>query len=119
MAQKKALIIEDEDSWLDLLSLVLKDADFTAMRAATAHEAMKIAKRQKLDLVIIDLGLPDGSGVTLLKALQELPACRDLPILVLSAYHREEVSDIELGDAVFLSKDQGLPPLLAAISAAS
>jgi two-component system KDP operon response regulator KdpE len=117
MRRKKALLVEDEESWSDLLTVVLSDAHFTPMRATTAHDAIKLAKKSKPDIVILDLGLPDGSGVSLLEALHDLPGCSRLPVVVLSAYHKEEVGDVDLGDAVFLSKDQGLPPLLAAIGA--
>jgi DNA-binding response OmpR family regulator len=116
---KVALVVEDDDSWLDLLTLVLSDAGFEAMKAATAHDAVKLASRHKVDLAILDLGLPDGSGIALLKALPELPGCANLPLLVLSSYHKEELEDLELGKATFLSKDQGLPPLRAAIESAS
>ena len=112
---RTALVVEDEESWVDLLSLLLKDAGYEILRAESGRQALKLADENKLDLAIVDLGLPDGSGVDLLKKLQALPGNTRLPIIVLSAYHREEVGDLDLGDALFVSKDQGLPPLLATL----
>lgn len=117
--RKTVLLVEDDESWLDLLTLVLSDAGFDSLQAATAHDGVKLARKHKVDLAILDLGLPDGSGTALMRALHELPGCGELPVLVLSAYHKEEVDDLDLGDATFLTKDKGLPPLLAAIHSAS
>src|SRR5687768_6904311 len=100
---RKALVIEDEDSWVDLLSLLLRDAGFQILKASSAREALKIARTHTLDLAIVDLGLPDASGAELLKWLQELQEPRTLPVIVLSAYHKEEVSDLDLGNAAFVS----------------
>jgi DNA-binding response OmpR family regulator len=112
---KRALIIEDEESWVDLLGMLLHESDFHVMTTSSIKEGLKIAKAEKLDLLVVDLDLPDGHGMDLLKTVSELPGKEDLPVIVLSAYHREEVGDLDFGKAHFVSKDQGLPPLLQSL----
>lgn len=114
--RKKALIIEDEDSWVDLLSLLLAEAGYEILKASNGREGLRHAKAHRLDLMIVDIGLPDTSGTLLLKQLEEHQAPREVPVIVLSAYHREEVSDLDFGGAVFVSKDQGLPPLITTLT---
>ena len=112
---KKALIIEDEESWIDLLGMLLHESHFHVTTTSSIKEGLKIAKAEKLDLLVVDLDLPDGFGMDLLKTISEIPGKEDLPVIVLSAYHREEVGDMDFGKAHFVSKDQGLPPLLASL----
>jgi len=114
---RKALVIEDEDSWVDLLRMVLAEAGYKVLHAQDSRRALAIAETERIDLAIIDLSLPDGFGLDLIEKIHRLPGLENLPVIILSAYHREEVGDLDLGKSFFVSKDQGLPPLLSTVRA--
>jgi CheY-like chemotaxis protein len=88
MKISRILIIEDEPSVLDAMSMILKDSGFRTRCAATGLAAMKEATRLNFDLAIIDLRLPDLSGLTVLESLlQHHP---NLKAVLISAYELPE-----------------------------
>jgi len=58
------LLIEDDESFRSSLKLFLADQGFTVLEAADAAGAMDIFERQRPDLVLLDLGIPDGDEPT-------------------------------------------------------
>ena len=104
-----ALLVEDEDSWTDLMGQMLGGGRYIVRKAENGRQALRIAREEKLAIAVVDLNLPDMFGLDLIRCLRELPGQESLPILVLTAYHREEIRDLTLDPAQgFISKDQGL-----------
>ena len=67
--RKKLLLVDDETELLKMVSDILKDAGFeTVLTAATGKEAVLTAEKEKPDLMILDVMLPDGDGLS--------PMCR-------------------------------------------
>ncbi len=86
------LFVEDDDTIAMGVEYSLKQDGFQVSLARRLEEARDLLKRQPFDLVLLDLGLPDGSGYALCK---EIRAAGDTPIIILSA--RDEESSIVLG----------------------
>jgi DNA-binding response OmpR family regulator len=86
------LFVEDDATIAMGVEYSLKQDGFQVSLAYRLEEARDLLKRQPFDLVLLDLGLPDGSGYELCK---EIRAVRDTPIIILSA--RDEESSIVLG----------------------
>src|SRR4030095_8750925 len=90
MNTKTILIVEDEASIAEVVSLYLKRAGYNVLIASDGRQAMNIFERQKLDFVILDLMLPQVDGLSLTRWLRDRS---DVPIIMLTA-RREEIDRI-------------------------
>jgi DNA-binding NarL/FixJ family response regulator len=89
-AKRRALIVEDQTTLRDLLSELLEATlGFTVLACATAGEARALWSRERVDLVLLDLVLPDAHGLELLRELRE--GARTTRVVVLTAHARPAV----------------------------
>ncbi len=111
------LVCDDEPQILRALRIMLRDAGFDAVLAETAQEALDRAAVRPPDAAILDLVLPDGSGVEICRALR---AWSQMPILVLSAVGDEDakVEALEAGADDYVTKPFGARELIARLQAA-
>jgi CheY-like chemotaxis protein/signal transduction histidine kinase len=79
------LIIEDDPVFAQILSDLAHELDFQCLIATTADEGIDLASRFRLAAVILDIKLPDHSGLTVLDRLKHNPATRHVPVQVISA----------------------------------
>jgi len=88
-SKKTVLIVDDDVSVGDALSVILLDRDYGALVATNGHDALKAADSERFDAAIIDVGLPDMSGLDLLSVLQTRdPALR---IIIMTALPSPEI----------------------------
>jgi two-component system KDP operon response regulator KdpE len=113
----RALIIDDEKSIRRFLRTTLAAEDFDVAEAGTAASGLALARDTKPDLVVLDLGLPDGDGSTLIAPILGYGAPA---ILVLSALDEEsrKVAALDLGADDFVTKPFGVPEFMARVRAA-
>lgn len=90
MNAKTILIVEDEASIAEVVSLYLKRAGFNVIAAADGRQAMTLFERQQPDFVILDLMLPEVDGLSLTRWLRDRS---NVPIIMLTA-RREEIDRI-------------------------
>ncbi len=111
------LLVDDDLSLLRTLSLNLRARGYAVATAETGQEALREARRSELDVVILDLGLPDVSGVDVLR---DLRAWSSVPVIVLSARHgsTDKVEALDLGADDYVTKPFGIDELLARLRAA-
>jgi two-component system KDP operon response regulator KdpE len=111
------LIVEDEPKIRRLLRLTLESNGMRCDEAATAREAMSRAQTQRPDLIIADLGLPDGDGLDVIRQTRRSSA---VPILVLSARSQEaeKVAALDAGADDYVTKPFATGELLARLRAA-
>ncbi len=88
MKTKKILIIEDEKPMARALELKLKGSGFDAQAVFNGEEALVVIKKEKFDLIILDLVMPNMDGFTLLKKLKENK--NKIPLIVASNLSQEE-----------------------------
>ena len=87
--RKKLLLVDDEPDLLKMVSDILSDAGFeTVLTAATVKEAIITAEKEKPDLMVLDVMLPDGDGFSL---MQQLRTFTNVPIIFLTA--KDEAAD--------------------------
>ena len=112
-----ALLIEDERQIRRFVRTALEAEGFSVVEAETVHQGLADAGTRRPDIVILDLGLPDGDGVDFIR---DFRAWSKVPIVVLSA-RVEETDKIEALDAGaddYLTKPFGVGELLARVRAA-
>lgn len=111
-ASPRILLIEDDASISRFVRLALEDEGWQVFEAETAKRGLIEAASRQPDAVVLDLGLPDADGKTV---ISELRSWSQLPILVLSArdHEDEKVAALDVGADDYLSKPFGVPELLA------
>ena len=87
MNKKKLLICEDDESILDILHMVFAQSGFTTVLSTSCVEMNALVEREKPDLVILDRWMPGKNGDIALQQLRQMPANKDLPVIMLSASH--------------------------------
>ena len=115
-AGRRVLICDDELHILRALKVVLRDAGFDVVATANVQEALDAASIRPPDAAIIDLMLPDGHGVDIVRALREWS---EMPIIVLSALGEEDekVRALEAGADDYVTKPFGARELVARLNA--
>lgn len=114
----QALIVDDEPDILELLSMTLSNMSIDCMTAETVAEAKRLLAQQPFDLCFTDMRLPDGSGLELVKHIQNY--CPQLPVAVVTAYGNMDlaVTALKSGAFDFVSKPVRLHVLRELVTAA-
>ena len=112
----RVLVVDDEPQILRGLKVVLRQAGFEVDTAATKGEALDRVAVRPPEMLVLDLILPDGSGV---EVCEEVRGWSQLPIIVLSAVgdEREKVRALDAGADDYLTKPFGTDELLARLRA--
>ena len=108
----KVVIVEDERQIRRFVRTALEDEDCSVFEAETAAQGLVEAGTRKPDLVVLDLGLPDGDGVDFIR---DLRGWSDVPVLVLSARTQEndKIKALDAGADDYLTKPFGVGELKA------
>ncbi len=111
-----ALLIEDERQIRRFVRAALEAEGFHIVEAETVRQGLLDAGTRKPDIVILDLGLPDGDGVDFIR---DFRAWSSVPIVVLSARTEEmdKIAALDAGADDYLSKPFGVGELLARVRA--
>jgi two-component system, OmpR family, KDP operon response regulator KdpE len=108
----RVLVVDDEPAILRFLRPALVASNYEVEAASTAAEATKRIATDVPDIVVLDLGLPDGDGRDVIRQVR---AWSDVPIVVLSARDREtdKIEALDLGADDFVNKPFGVGELMA------
>jgi len=111
------LAIDDEQQMQRLLAIALEAEGYRVMVAGTGQEGLALAARHRHDLIIIDLGLPDVSGLLVLKQIREWT---HVPIIILTVEdgETEKIQALDSGADDYVTKPFNTGELLARIRAA-
>lgn len=98
------LIVDDESAVLALLRRILSTEDAEILEAQSGAEALEIARRTRLDLVILDVRLPDVSGVEVLRRVRKIDGM--LPVIMITSYGSAETvrASMRLGAFDYFTK---------------
>ena len=113
----RVLVVEDDREIRCLMQSSLSVEGFAVQTAVTLSEAEALWRHSPPDVIVLDLGLPDGDGLELVKAVR---AQRATPIIVVSARHQEaqKIRLLDAGADDYLTKPFGVAELLARIRVA-
>jgi len=82
---KKILIVDDEPDLLKVTVTRLETSGYEVLQAVSSEGALEVLKKNKPDLILLDLLLPDMQGDTLCKQLKSDKALKDIPIVLFTA----------------------------------
>jgi two-component system KDP operon response regulator KdpE len=114
----KVLLVDDDATLRRTLGIGLRAAGHEVLIAADGRTALQALREDRPDMVVLDLGLPDLSGV---EVLRQLRGWSTVPVVVLSARAEssEKVEALDLGADDYVTKPFGMEELLARVRAAS
>ncbi|MDQ0819392.1 two-component system KDP operon response regulator KdpE [Arthrobacter sp. V4I6] len=111
------LIVDDEVQILRALQINLTARGYSTVTAFNGHDALEQAAQHPVDVIILDLGLPDLDGVEVIRRLRRW---NEVPIVVLSARHGsdDKIQALDAGADDYVTKPFGMDELLARLRAA-
>ena len=120
MQQKKTiLVVDDERDLLDLIEYNLKKEGYDVLKAEDGLEGIRMAKKYKPDLVLLDIMMPKMNGLEACEQIREDDEIKHTPIIFLTAKNDEktEVRGLNLGADDFLTKPISTAKLVSRITA--
>jgi two-component system KDP operon response regulator KdpE len=110
------LLVDDELSIQRAMAPLLRSRGYSVTVAGTGREALDLFARERPDLIILDLGLPDINGIQVCRQVRELA---DTPILILSARgaEKDKVAALDQGADDYMTKPFGPEELMARVRA--
>lgn len=111
------LIVEDDEHIRNYIKTILVAGNYNVLETGNARTALAMIASHGPDLLLLDLGLPDGDGTELIRTVREWS---QIPIIVVSArgYEQDKVSALDSGADDYVTKPFGTDELLARIRAA-
>jgi CheY-like chemotaxis protein len=85
-ANTNILVVDDIADNLVLISLSLQSNGYRVLTANSGAEALKIAQLARLDLILMDLAMPEMDGLTAARGIRQLPGMQHIPIIALTAF---------------------------------
>lgn len=114
----RVLVVDDEPAILRFLRAGLGSQGYLVVEAATGQAALNAIRQRRVDLLVLDLGLPDVDGLEVIRRIRDSGTV--LPIIVLSSRDDEasKVKALDLGADDYVTKPFGIDELLARVRAA-
>lgn len=103
---KKVLIVDDELDMRTFVSTLLETSGFKPLTAVDGKEGMVVARSKKPSVVILDVMMPNESGIGMYRELKNDPDLKDVPVIMLSAlskktfFHSQKVLDEYRGEKI-------------------
>jgi CheY-like chemotaxis protein len=91
------LVIDDDKAATDLIQVILENEGYRVFKAFHGKEGVEIAARERPDLIILDLIMPETSGFNVAYQLRQIPATRSIPIIILTSMEIDEETQEQLG----------------------
>jgi CheY-like chemotaxis protein len=93
MSGERILIVEDDDYLRKASEIALRRAGYTVVSVATGREGLNYARSDRPDLIILDLLMPQPTGLEILRTLRSEPATKTTPVMVISNSSMQRVVD--------------------------
>ena len=120
MEQKTVLIIEDEEDAAELFAEMMRVSGFRVVKTSRSTPALSIMTAEKPDVVLLDIMMPEISGLDILRQMRRDPELANIPVIVVTA--KSMPADIkngmEAGASTYLTKPVGFLELKEAVEQA-
>ncbi|HZZ92045.1 MAG TPA: response regulator, partial [Usitatibacter sp.] len=119
LAGRRVLIVDDDIRNIFALSSVLEDYGVDIRTADNGREAIALAQKADLDVILMDIMMPEMDGLETMKGIRKIPACKDLPIVAVTAKAMKGDRErcIEAGAWDYLSKPVDREQLIGVLKA--
>ena len=111
MKDSKILVVEDDSFLLQMYATKLETEEYKVFTASTGGEALRLVEKEDIDLILLDLNLPEVDGFNVLEELKSNSKTKHIPVLVLTNFSQKEDIDrcLDLGAEDFLIKAHFVP----------
>jgi CheY-like chemotaxis protein len=118
--QKTVLIIEDEEDAAELFAEMMRVSGFRVAKTSSSTPALALITQEKPDVVLLDIMMPEISGLDILRQMRRDPALMNIPVIVVSAkgMPTDIKNSMEAGASVYLTKPVGFLELREAVDRA-
>jgi len=96
---KKILIVDDEPDVITFVSAVMEENGYTSIAAKDGIEGLELLRKEKPDLVLLDLMMPKKSGITMFQELRNDPDMSNIPVVVVTGV--SEVTGVDFRNFMF------------------
>ncbi len=96
---KKILIVDDEPDHRTLVSVILKENGYTSIDAQDGVEGLELLRKERPDLVLLDLMMPRKSGITMFQELRKDPDLSNIPVIVVTGV--SEVTGVDFRNFMY------------------
>jgi two-component system, OmpR family, alkaline phosphatase synthesis response regulator PhoP len=119
MAEEKILVVDDEENILELIRFNLENNGYEVITAANGIDAVKLAKSENPQLVLLDLMLPGMDGYDVCKEIRMDKSLAGIPIIMITAKGEEldKILGLELGADDYITKPFSIREMLARVKA--
>ncbi len=116
-AQKTVVVVEDETDAAEMFAEMMRVSGFRVLKSYSSTPAISIIANEQPDLVILDVMMPDVSGLEVLKYMRREPTLSNIPVIVVSAKSMpgDIKTGLEAGASVYLTKPVGFLDLKQAV----
>jgi CheY-like chemotaxis protein len=117
----RVLIVDDEADAREMMATALETCGATLFTAASAHQAMELLSRQKVDLLLSDIAMPGRDGYELIRTIRALPSTdlASLPAAAVTAHARDDERDLALAAGFQMHLTKPVHPAALARAVAS
>jgi len=115
----RVLVVDDDKHAVEILYRLLQKEGFEVLRAQSGREALAVAAAERVDVILLDVMMPEMDGFQVCEALRAAERTRDIPVILLTAKDDMEtrVVGMKLGVSEFLTKPINKRELFARIRA--
>lgn len=115
--QKTVMIIEDEADAAELFSEMMRINGFRVIKMFSSAPAIPIISQEKPDIILLDIMMPDISGLEVLRFIRREPELASIPVIIVSAKSMpgDIKTGIEAGASIYLTKPVGFQDLKQAV----
>ncbi|MBF0450641.1 MAG: response regulator [Candidatus Magnetomorum sp.] len=106
MKEKSILIIEDNQMNMEMATDLLEIAGYKVLQAENAEDGIQMARKQHIDLILMDIALPGMDGLEATRVLKKDPKTKDIPIVALTAHAMKDDNDeaLKIGCSGYITK---------------
>ncbi len=113
--EKTVLVVEDNDINMRLFHDVLETRGYTVLQAKDGMEGWRMAREHRPDLILMDIRLPDVSGLEVTKRLKADETLKSIPVIAVTAFAREGDEEKFLEGGAYIAKPISIPSFLQTV----
>ena len=120
MAEKTVMIIEDEEDAAELFAEMMRVSGYRVVKTSKSVPAIEIMTAEKPDVILLDIMMPEVSGLDILRAMRRDPALANIPVVIITAkgMPADIKNGMEAGASTYLTKPVGFLDLKEAVERA-